>query len=120
VADRLSLANALADAKLDRSAAERIATEIFEAIHDSVATKNDPRELEQRHGARIDQLSEQRLETHIDQFGKRLEARIDQFEQRLKAEMALLEHHLLIRLGGLMIVLVGLLFGGLRYLPPVH
>ena len=39
--DRLSLANALAEAKIERSAAERIATEIFDAIHDSVATKAD-------------------------------------------------------------------------------
>jgi hypothetical protein len=39
--DRLSLANALAEAKIDRPAAERIATEIFDAIHNNVATKTD-------------------------------------------------------------------------------
>ena len=32
--DRLSLTNALADANIDRQKAERIATEIFDAIHD--------------------------------------------------------------------------------------
>jgi len=37
--DRLSLTNALADADIDRQKAERIATEIFDAIHDNVATK---------------------------------------------------------------------------------
>ena len=42
--DRLSLTNALADANIDRQKAERIATEIFDAIHDSVATKQDLRE----------------------------------------------------------------------------
>jgi predicted DNA-binding WGR domain protein len=36
--DRLSLTNALADANIDRQKAERIATEIFDAIHD-VATR---------------------------------------------------------------------------------
>lgn len=97
VADRLSLANAFADAKIDRPAAERIATEIFDAIHDSVATKADLRELELR-----------------------LDARIDRVEQRLKAEMASLEHRLLIRLGSLMIVLLGVLFAALRYVPPPH
>jgi hypothetical protein len=44
--DRLSLANALADANIDRKAAERIATEIFDAIHDNVATKQDLQALE--------------------------------------------------------------------------
>jgi hypothetical protein len=39
--DRLSLTNALADANIDRAKAERIATEIFDAIHDNVATKQD-------------------------------------------------------------------------------
>ena len=39
--DRLSLANALADANIERQKAERIATEIFDAIHDNVATKQD-------------------------------------------------------------------------------
>jgi len=39
--DRLSLANALEAANIDRPAAERIATEIFDAIHSNVATKAD-------------------------------------------------------------------------------
>jgi hypothetical protein len=44
--DRLSLTNALADANIDRQKAERIATEIFDAIHDNVATKQDLQALE--------------------------------------------------------------------------
>jgi hypothetical protein len=54
--DRLSLANALADANIDRQKAERIATEIFDAIHDNVATKADLRELELSLQARIDRV----------------------------------------------------------------
>lgn len=54
--DRLSLTNALADANIDRQKAERIATEIFDAIHDNVATKADLRELELRLQARIDRV----------------------------------------------------------------
>jgi hypothetical protein len=46
VTDRLSLTNALADANIDRQKAERIATEIFDAIHDNVATKQDLQALE--------------------------------------------------------------------------
>ena len=44
--DRLSLTNALADANIDRQKAERITTEIFDAIHDNVATKQDLLALE--------------------------------------------------------------------------
>ena len=44
--DRLSLTNALTDANIDRLKAERIATEIFDAIHDNVATKQDLQALE--------------------------------------------------------------------------
>jgi len=44
--DRLSLTNALTDANIDRQKAERIATEIFDAIHDNVATKQDLQALE--------------------------------------------------------------------------
>ena len=86
MADRLSLANALAEAKIDRPAAERIATEILDAIQENVATKadirelkGDLRELELRLGARID----------------RLETRIDRVDQRIE----LIEHRLLIPAG---------------------
>jgi len=54
--DRLSLTNALADANIDRQKAERIATEIFDAIHDNVATKQDLQRLEQRMLLRIAEL----------------------------------------------------------------
>ena len=87
--DRLSLANALADAKIDRPAAERIATEIFDAIHQNVATKTDI----------------QLLKTDIE---------------LLKGDLELLQHRLITRLGSLVVVVAGLLFVALRYLPPVH
>ena len=61
--DRLSLTDAPADANIDRQRAERIATEIFDAIHDNVATKQDLelvkaglREVELGLGARIDRI----------------------------------------------------------------
>jgi hypothetical protein len=54
--DRLSLTNALADANIDRQKAERIATEIFDAIHDNVATKADLQQLEQRMLLRMTEL----------------------------------------------------------------
>ena len=39
--DRLTLARALEEGGIPRDAAEHIATEIFDAIHDNVATKAD-------------------------------------------------------------------------------
>lgn len=62
--DRLSLTNALTAGNIEREAAERIATEIFDAIHDNVVTKQDLQravaELEQRMLLRFAEL-ERRL-----------------------------------------------------------
>lgn len=46
--DRLTLTRAFEGAGVKSDAAERIATEIYDAIHDNVATKTDLRDLEQR------------------------------------------------------------------------
>jgi hypothetical protein len=62
--DRLSLANALEAASIDRPVAERIATEIYDAIHDNVATKTDLAQLRAELTARID-LIEHRLLTRL-------------------------------------------------------
>ena len=73
--DRLSLAEAFADAGIERAAATRLATEIYDAIHDNVATKAD-----------------------LAQLRTELTARID-----------LVEHRLLTRLGGMIVVATGIL-----------
>lgn len=54
--DRLTLAHALENGGISRDAAEHIATEIFDAIHDHVATKTDVREAETRLQANIDEV----------------------------------------------------------------
>jgi hypothetical protein len=56
LADRLSLTNVLADADIDRQKAERIATEIYDAIHDNVATKQDLAALRAELKAHIDRV----------------------------------------------------------------
>jgi hypothetical protein len=78
--DRLTLTRAFEGAGIQSEAAERIATEIYDAIHENVATKQDLRELELR-----------------------LEAKIDR---------------MVVRLGALVVVVSGLLFGALHYWPP--
>jgi hypothetical protein len=85
--DRLTLTRAFEGAGLNSEAAERIATEIYDAIHDNVATKTDLRELEQR-----------------------LELRFEQFHRRIDT--------MVVRLGALVVVVAGFLFGALHYWPP--
>ena len=41
MSDRLTLANAIEDAGIERAKAERVASAIVDIIHDSVATKSD-------------------------------------------------------------------------------
>ena len=48
MSDRLALANAIEDAGIERSKAQRVASVIFDAIHDNVATKSDLLALESR------------------------------------------------------------------------
>jgi hypothetical protein len=106
--DRLSLTNALADANIDRQKAERIATEIFDAIHDNVATKGD-----------LD-----RVETGLKADVAAIQADLRLVESALKADIAGLRRevqlvkHQLTRLGGLIVVVAGLLFAALRMWPP--
>ena len=120
--DRLSLTNALADANIDRQKAERIATEIFDAIHENVATKADIDRL----GTRIDQV-ESSLKTdmaavraEMRELELRLEARVDQVESGLKELELRLEvriDRIVVRLGSVMVVLVGIILAAIRYLP---
>jgi hypothetical protein len=90
--DRLSLA----DAKIDRPAAGRIATEIFDAIHDSVATKADVSAVK---------ADVQALKSDLREVELRLEARIDR---------------VVVRLGTPVVALAGLIVAAIRYLPLVH
>jgi hypothetical protein len=105
--DRLSLANALADAKIDRPVAERIATEIFEAIRENVATKAD-----------VERATE-RTDTQFAELRAELSHKADKADiAALQVRFDTLEYRVLFRLGGLIVVLFGLLFAALRYLPP--
>lgn len=88
--DRLSLTNALADANIDRQKAERIATEIFDAIHGNVATKQDLQHVEAA------------LKSDMRELELRLEARIDR---------------VVARLGSLIVILTGIVLAAIRYLP---
>jgi hypothetical protein len=92
--DRLSLTNALADANIDRKAAERIATEIFDAIGANVATKADLQELKTE-----------------------LKADLQELKADLLLRMSELEHRMTLRFGSVMVVLTGIIVATIRYLP---
>ena len=95
--DRLSLANALAEARIDRPAAERIATEIYDAIYNNVASKTD-----------------------IELLKAATKNDLEQLRAATKQDLLTLEHRLTVRFASVMVVLLGLLFAALRYLPPPH
>jgi hypothetical protein len=79
--DRLTLTRAFEGAGIGSEAAERIASEIYDAIHDNVATKAD----------------------------------LDLLRVELKREI----DRVVVRLGGLVVVVAGLLFAAL-HLWPAH
>jgi len=147
MADRLTLAHAIEDAGIERTRAEALAGAILEAIQDNVATKIDIRELrgetkELRAELKADiqelraelkaDIQELRAETkaeiqelrsEVSQLGTSLRAEMATLRAdmaTLRADMALIEHRLLARLGGLIVVLLGLLFAALHAWPPGH
>jgi hypothetical protein len=85
--DRPSLTNALTGANIERQKTERIATEIFDAIHDNVATKQD------------------------------LQHAVADLDQRMLLRFAELEHRLTLRFASVMVVLAGVVLAAIRYLP---
>ena len=92
--DRLSLTNALTDANIERQKAERIATEIFDAIHDNVATKGD-----------------------LQHAVSDLQHAASDLEQRMLLRFAELEHRLTLRFASVMVVLTSVILAAIRYLP---
>ncbi|MGC2521502.1 MAG: hypothetical protein WA417_02540 [Stellaceae bacterium] len=94
MADRLSLTDALADANIERQKAERIATQIFDAIHDNVATKQD-----------------------LQHAVSDLQHATAELEQRMLLRLAELEHRLTVRFASVMVVLTGIILAAIRYLP---
>ncbi len=82
MADRLTLARALEGGGISRDAAEHIATEILDAIHENVATKSDLRAVETALRAEI---------------------------AAVRADLTLVEHRLLTRLGSMVVVATGIL-----------
>jgi hypothetical protein len=91
MSDRLALAHVIEDAGIPRDKAENLATAISRFVEGSSATKADVTAVR----------------TEVQASEARLNARID-----------LVEHRLLTRLGGLIVVVGGILFAALHLWPP--
>src|SRR5579875_1948460 len=118
--DRLDLANAIAAAGIERKAAETIASTIFDAIRENVATKAD---LQQAESALRTDMAGMQAELKADIAAVRAGLKADvaavhtelrETEQRLEAQI----NRVVIRLGGLAVVLWGLLVAALHLWPP--
>jgi hypothetical protein len=100
--DRLNLTRALESSGMQSAAAERIATEIYDAIHDNVATKQD-----------------------LERIEATLKADLFRIEAALKGEIALVHvalgrdiDRMVVRIVAAVVVALGVLFGALHYWPP--
>jgi hypothetical protein len=102
MSDRLTLTNAIEDAGIERAKAQRIATVIFDVIHENVATKADV----------------QAVRTDLREVVGRLRAEIATVRAELTARIDLIEHRLLTRIGGLAVVLSGIIIAVLHYWQP--
>jgi phosphoglycolate phosphatase-like HAD superfamily hydrolase len=100
MADRHTLIRALEKSGMRPDAAEEVGTEIYDAIHDNVATKSDL------------QRTETALRTDFREVEQRLELRFATLERQID--------RMVIRLGALVVVGLGLLFTALHQWPPAH
>jgi len=98
VSDRLALANAITDAGIPRDKAERVASVIVDLVHDTAATKGDVLAL----GA------------HLKASEAAVRAEIARLDTTVKAQ----PNAIMLRMGGLMVVVTGVILAALRYLPP--
>jgi hypothetical protein len=107
--DRLTLTRAFEGAGIESQAAERIATEIYDAIHENVATKTDV-----DHAVATLRGKMQAIKTDVDHAVATLRSDMQAMELRLKNQI----DRMMIRLGGLVVVVAGLLFAALHFWAP--
>jgi hypothetical protein len=111
--DRLTLTRAFEGAGLKSGDAERIATEIYDAIHDNVATKQDLERIEAA------------LKVDLSRVEARLKADLSRIEAALKADIALVRvdlgrdiDRIVVRIVAAVVIALGVLFAALHYWPP--
>jgi hypothetical protein len=118
--NRLTLANAIEDAGIERGKVERMASVILDVIHDGVATKADIASVRGELAALKGEMKGDIAGVKMEIAGLRIEIVGVRTEiAGISAKADLIEHRPLTRLGGLMIVVGGVLFAALHYWPPI-
>jgi hypothetical protein len=138
MSDRVALADAIEDAGIPRDKAQRVASVIFDTIHDKVATKADVQASEaalkselqalrhdvQGNGAatRADiAASMAELKSDVVAVRSALASEAARFDTRIERQDANVEQigsRTFSRLGALMVVLSGIVIAALHYWPP--
>ena len=114
--DRLTLSRALEDGGMARAAAERIATEIFNAVHDNVATKADITAVQADITAVQADMKADSAAVRSDLKADIAAVQSDMREMELRLEKQI--DRIVVRLGTLAVILSGLLFAALQRWPP--
>jgi hypothetical protein len=115
MSDRIALANAIENAGIEHGKAQRLTSVIFDAIHDNVTTKADITSL----ATKVEAVAaDVRAVVRVELQAVRTE--VQSMRAELKNDLALIEHRLLTRLGGLIVVMSGIILAALRYWPPGH
>ena len=142
MSDRLTLTRAFEGAGVASAAAERLATEIFDAIHDGVATKADLARIEGELRSDLETLAAE-LRSELQSLGGELRSDLQKLETRLRSDLQAVEtglrsdlavlrgeigarehwrdrrvYNLAAVLGALVVAVAGLLFAALHYWPP--
>ena len=126
MSDRLALANAIEDAGIPHDKAQRVASVIFDAIHDRVATKADVRAGEAALKSEL-----QALRHDVQATGRRRQADIDTSMAGVKSDVVAVRSALerqdanveqigsrtVSRLGGPRVVLSGIVIAALHSWP---
>ena len=137
MSDRLTLAHAIEDAGIARDKAEQLAAPIFDRIRDNVATKADlgplhaevvgMRSATTGVQAEMDLLAHKAVVRSVSVEAARvrdevtaLRVAVQAMERHLNARIERVEHRLLTRLGGLVVVMTGITLAALCYLSLWH
>ena len=113
--DRLTLARALENGGIAHDAAEHITAEMFDAIHDNVATKADLREAEQRLQGGITEVK-----VEIEKVHSELKIEIEKVQSELKIEIERVRSELIKWVVGVGFAQVAMLLAVTRIFPGMH
>jgi hypothetical protein len=125
--DTLAFARRLREAGFSEQQAEGQARALAETMTDTLATKQDLREMDERSNVRFTQIDqrfasidarfeflERHLDVKLEEFEKRMEIRLA--EKASRADLLELEHRMTVRLGTITVASIGVVSALVRIL----